>query len=92
MTSALKVLRFLHSLHQGPEPDASGYQGFFYHFIDMRTGKRAWNCELSTIDTAILMAGVLTAAAYYVADSEDEREIRELADALYLRRELAMGS
>ena len=85
VTSALKVLRFLRLLHQGPEPDASGYQGFFYHFIDMCTGKRAWNCELSTIDTAILMAGVLTAAAYYVADSEDEREIRELASALYLR-------
>jgi hypothetical protein len=83
--NTLKVLTFLQSRHQGPEPDASGYKGFFYHFIDMRTGKRAWNCELSTIDTAILMAGVLTAAAYYGADSEDEREIRRVADALYLR-------
>jgi hypothetical protein len=81
----LKVLRFLQSLHQGREPDASGYKGFFYHFIEMNTGKRAWNCELSTIDTAILMAGVLTAAAYYTGDREDELEIRQLADALYLR-------
>lgn len=85
VSSTVKVLRFLHSLHMGPEPDASGYQGFYYHFIDMRTGKRAWNCELSTIDTAILMAGVLTTAAYYVADDDGEREIRELAEALYLR-------
>jgi hypothetical protein len=85
VAGALKILRFLQSLHQGPEADASGYEGFFYHFIDMHTGKRVWNCELSTIDTAILMAGVLTAAAYYVADSGDEREIREIADALYLR-------
>jgi hypothetical protein len=85
VTSALKVLRFLQSLHQGPEPDASGYKGFYYHFLDMRTGKRAWNCELSTIDTAILMAGVLTAAAYFIGDNVDEREIRNLAEALYVR-------
>jgi len=85
VTNSLKVLRFLWSLHQGPEPDASGYKGFYYHFIDMHTGKRAWNCELSTIDTAILMAGVLTAGAYFAGDSEDEREIRDLGDALYLR-------
>lgn len=83
--NALRVLRFLQSVHQGPEADASGYMGFYYHFIDMRTGKRAWNCELSTIDTAILMAGVLTTAAYYVANSETEREIRDIANALYLR-------
>jgi hypothetical protein len=81
----LKVLRFLHSSHQGPEPDASGYQGFYYHFLDMRTGQRAWKSELSTIDTAILMAGILTAAAYFTLDNADEREIRELADNLYRR-------
>ena len=85
VVNTLKVLRFLQSLHQGPESDASGYKGFFYHFIDMKTGKRAWNCELSTIDTAILMAGILTAASYFIADSQDELEVRELADALYLR-------
>jgi hypothetical protein len=83
--NTLKVLRFLQSLHQGQEPDASGYKGFYYHFLDMHTGKRAWNCEISTIDTAILMAGALTAAAYFTGESEDECEIRELADALYLR-------
>jgi hypothetical protein len=81
----IRVLRFLHSLHQGPETNASGYQGFYYHFLDMHTGQRAWKCELSTIDTAILMAGVLAAAAYFSADTGDEAQIRGLADALYRR-------
>src|ERR1700691_5473151 len=58
----LAVLRFFHSSHQGPEPDATGYKGFYYHFLDMQTGRRALRCELSTVDTAILMAGPLTAA------------------------------
>src|SRR3954449_2567119 len=31
----LNKLRFFHQSHQGPEPDATGYKGFFYHFIDM---------------------------------------------------------
>jgi hypothetical protein len=61
----LRVLRFLRSSHQGLEAHASGYKGFYYHFLDMHTGQRAWKSELSTIDTAILMAGILTAAAWY---------------------------
>jgi len=85
VSGTLKVLRFLHSSHQGPEPEATGYKGFFYHFIDMRTGARAWKSELSTIDTAILMAGILTAAAYYTLDNPDEHAIRDLSDALYRR-------
>ena len=81
----LKVLRFFHSSPHGPEPDATGYKGFYYHFIDMETGKRAWKCELSTIDTAILMAGILTAASYFDRDDPEETEIRKLADILYAR-------
>jgi hypothetical protein len=81
----LKVLRFFDSSPQGPEPDATGYKGFYYHFIDMETGKRAWKCELSTIDTAILMAGILTAASYFDRDDPEETEIRKLADILYAR-------
>ena len=77
----LTLLKFLHASHQGPEPDATGYKGFYYHFLDMETGRRAWQCELSTIDTAILMAGVLTAASYFVGNNDQEREIRELADS-----------
>ena len=68
---------------QSDAPDATGYKGFYYHFLDMRTGKRVWQCELSLIDTALLIAGVLVAGCYF--DAEGEREIRETADALYRR-------
>jgi hypothetical protein len=81
----LALLRFLHSSQQGPEPDATGYKGFYYHFLDMQTGRRAMKCELSTVDTAILMAGVLTAASYFTANSAKESEIRKLAENLYAR-------
>ncbi len=51
----------------------------------MQTGRRVWNCELSTVDTALLLAGMLAAGAYFDADDESELEIRRLADALYRR-------
>src|SRR5262245_34889690 len=79
---ALKRLRFFHSSPQGPEPDATGYRGFYYHFLDMNTGRRVWKCELSTIDSAFLFAGMLTVATYFDCDSADEAEIRRLADEL----------
>src|SRR5215470_19774697 len=44
-------LRYLFQCPQGPEPNASGYKGFFYHFLDIETGRRVWQCELSTIDS-----------------------------------------
>jgi hypothetical protein len=81
----LQTLRFLHSSQQGPEPDATGYKGFYYHFLDMQTGKRRWECELSTIDTAILIAGVLTARHYFTLNNEEEEELRRLGDELYER-------
>lgn len=64
--------------------------GFFYHFVDMETGKRAWNCELSSIDTALFLAGALTAAQYF-----ESPEIKELAQKLYERADwkwMANGS
>lgn len=81
----LATLRFFWGSKHGPEPDATGYKGFYYHFLDMQTGRRVWQCELSTIDTTFLLAGILSAQAYFAEDSEDEREIRTLADALYRR-------
>src|SRR4029077_17111815 len=68
----LAGLRFFGDSAQGPEPDATGHKGFYYHFLDMSTGRRASNCELSTVDTALLFSGVLTAAAYFTHDREDE--------------------
>ncbi len=81
----LTLFKFFQSSHQGPEADATGYKGFYYHFLDMQTGRRVSQCELSTIDTAILLAGVLTAASYFSGESNEELEIRELAESLYQR-------
>jgi len=82
---ARRRLKFLYELPQGPEPGASGYKGFFYHFLDIETGRRVWQCELSTIDSALLFAGILTAATYFDHDTADEAEIRRFADAIYRR-------
>ena len=81
----LTTLRFFWNSPQSKEPDATGYKGFYYHFLHMDTGRRAWECELSTIDTAILIAGALAAATYFEAETEPENEIRKLADDLYRR-------
>jgi len=81
----LATLRFFWNSPQGTEPDATGYQGSYHHFLDMQTGRRAWKCELSTVDTTFLLAGALAAAMYFDADSADEVEIRTLGDALYRR-------
>ena len=45
-------------------------EGFYYHFVDMLTGKRAWNSEISSIDTAILLMGVLSAGEYFGGEVE----------------------
>ena len=82
---AMRRLRFFRDAPHGPEPDTTGYKGFYYHFLDMKTGRRAWECELSTLDTAFLIAGMLTCAAYFDQDCEEEVALRELAEELYLR-------
>ncbi|MEO7436428.1 MAG: glucoamylase family protein [Candidatus Binatia bacterium] len=81
----LTTLRFFHDSPQGAAPDATGYKGFYYHFLDMQSGRRVWQCELSTIDTTFLLAGTLAAQAYFAEDSAAEHEIRTLADVLYRR-------
>ena len=81
----LKTLRFFHNSHQGVEPDATGYKGFYYHFLDMKTGRRAWKSELSSIDTALFIAGALAAAQYFNQNTKEEKEIRRLSKALYKR-------
>ncbi|HEY3825215.1 MAG TPA: glucoamylase family protein [Bryobacteraceae bacterium] len=81
----LTTLRFFHNSPQDDTPVATGYKGFFYHFLDMQTGQRVWRSELSMVDTAFLVAGMLSAATYFDRDKPDEAEIRRLAVALYSR-------
>jgi hypothetical protein len=81
----LKVLKFMYEAEQSTGKNATGYKGFFYHFLKMDTGKRAWKSELSTIDTTFFIAGALSAAAYFSGDNETESAIRQLANDLYLR-------
>ncbi|HWP40577.1 MAG TPA: hypothetical protein VNL70_06585, partial [Tepidisphaeraceae bacterium] len=70
---AIRVIRFLRD-------HAAQQRGHFYHFLDMRSGQRAWNCEVSNIDTALLMAGVLTVRQYF-----PDTELALLANELYER-------
>ena len=79
----LATLRFFADAPQNQSADATGHHGFFYHFLDCKSGRRAEECELSSIDTALLVAGALTVAAYFDADNADEREVRERGEALY---------
>jgi len=81
----LVVLRFFGDSDQSGSPGATGYKGFYYHFLDFHTGARVWHSELSMIDTALLIAGALTAAMYFDADTADEIALRELADMLFRR-------
>ena len=81
----LVTLRFLITSDQSGSTRATGYRGFYFHFLDMASGTRVWRSEVSLIDTGFLMAGVLTAATYFDADSPDEIELRRLAYALYRR-------
>jgi len=54
--------------------------GFFYHFVDMNTGARVWNCEVSSIDTSILLCGVLTCRQYF-----PDSQIQSFASQIYKR-------
>ncbi len=79
------ALDFLINSEQSDAPNATGYKGFYYHFLDMETGKRTWDCELSSIDTGLLLMGVIFARNYYDRENETEREIREMAEVLLTR-------
>jgi len=55
--------------------------GWFYHWLDTKTGERRWQSEVSSIDTALLLAGVLTTRQYFRTD----HEIVTLASRIYAR-------
>ncbi len=83
-----KTLDFFENAPQeGQHADATQHRGFYYHFLDMQTGAREWKCELSSIDTALLMMGVLSCQEYFDRDVPREQKIRDSADALYRRVE-----
>src|SRR5881275_83881 len=70
----LAKLRFFYYGPNKEGPDTIGRKGFYYHFLDMETGQRTWKSEVSKIDNAFLIAGVLKAAQYFNRDNEKERE------------------
>ncbi len=81
----LAALEFFAASQQDDTVDATGYKGFYYHFLDMASGRRTWQSELSTIDSTFLIAGALLAAQYFDRATHGEKRVRELADALYRR-------
>ena len=83
----LTTLRFLFEAPQGPDRlGMTGHHGFFYHFLDMTTGHRAGDSELSTVDTALFLAGALFCQSYFDDPADDdEAQIRELAEKIYAR-------
>jgi len=85
LSHTLAALRFFDNADQTGAVDGVGYKGFFYHFLDMDTGRRAWRSELSTIDTTLLLAGMLVASQYFNGDNAKEREVRERTQAIYAR-------
>jgi hypothetical protein len=82
----LTTLRFFWNAPQGPDPTGTaGNKGFFYHFLNMETGLRHRTTELSSVDTTILLLGILFAGQYFDREDAAEREIRSLAQAIYAR-------
>ncbi len=79
------TVRFFYEAPHDGERDGTGHRGFYYHFLDMERGRRAWRSELSTLDSAFLIAGMLACSRYFERDTPQEREIRDLAEELYAR-------
>lgn len=86
--AAKRVLNTLLFLKNSPKGNQStginGYKGFFYHFLQKGSGLRFKNVELSTIDTGLLMAGILSTLSYFEEDNPTENQIRSIAEELYL--------
>jgi hypothetical protein len=82
----LTTLRFFRDAPQGTQSSGTaGYKGFFYHFLDMRTGTRYARNELSTVDTSLLLLGMLFCQSWFDGADAVEQQIRALADEIYGR-------
>lgn len=84
-----RVLTTLQTFWNGPQGSGSsgfiGYKGLYYHWLDMNTARRTWDSELSTIDTALLFAGILHAREFFAANDPSDNQIRALADSITWR-------
>lgn len=80
LDNALTAARFFSAEQRSKEPDSISHHGFFFHFLDMQSGRRAWRSEISSIDSAILALGLLIAASYFDGTSAAERELNDLAN------------
>jgi len=80
--AAERVLATLKSLLANVE---ATHNGFYYHFLDMKTGRRFEKVELSTIDSTLLFAGALFCQSYFDRDDATEKAIRDAAEELYSR-------
>lgn len=79
----LTTLRFFDTAKQGDAASGiSGHRGFFYHFLDMETGHRFRDTELSSVDSTLLFLGILFAGAFYDGADPVETEIRRLAQRI----------
>jgi hypothetical protein len=94
--AAARTLRTLRFLWTAPQGDAQagtiGTRGLFYHFVDPATGARFESVELSTMDTALLLAGALFCQSYFDRATSAEDSLRALADSLYLRADWTWAS
>jgi hypothetical protein len=81
----LAALRFFRDSDQSGSVESTGYHGFYFHFLDRDAGTRVWRCELSMVDTALLIAGALATSQYFSANAPAEAELRSIVDALYRR-------
>jgi hypothetical protein len=81
----LKILKFFISSVQSPDANVTGYQGFYYHFLRLNSGTREWNCELSTVDTGLLIMGIIFARNYYDQNNDLENEIRNISNKIIER-------
>jgi hypothetical protein len=82
----LATLRFFERAPQGAEAtNVAGHRGFFYHFLDMERGLRFEKVELSTIDTGLLLMGVLSARQDFDHADAGDSTVRALADSIYFR-------
>ncbi len=88
-TGRNRVLTTLQTFWTKPQGSGAsgyiGYKGLYYHFLDMNTALRTWDCEVSTIDSALLFAGILDAKQYFTTNDPEDLQVRALADSIYYR-------